>query len=126
MPRWSSDGTRLAYAQPSGGTDPGKTVVAVLSTDERQEQLVALQGEATMRPSDWSRDGRTILGDCRIAPGQPMGICSIPAPGKDAAEPRLKVLSAAPIIGEAIRRNFMHQSIGDLFAFGVHEDPEPE
>jgi ribose-phosphate pyrophosphokinase len=41
-------------------------------------------------------------------------------------EPRLKVLSAAPIIGEAIRRNFMHQSIGDLFAFGVHEDPEPE
>jgi Tol biopolymer transport system component len=92
MPRWSSDGRWLAYARPSGGADPGKTVVAVLSPDERQEQLVALQGNATMRPSDWSRDGRTILGDCRIAPGQPMGICSIPAPGQDAVEPSLKIL----------------------------------
>lgn len=41
-------------------------------------------------------------------------------------EPRLKVLSVAPIIGEAIRRNYRHQSIGDLFAFGVLEETEPE
>lgn len=37
-------------------------------------------------------------------------------------EPRLKVLSVAPVIGEAIRRNVSHQSIGDLFAYGVQEE----
>ncbi len=32
--------------------------------------------------------------------------------------PKLHVLSVAHIFGEAIRRNCLHQSIGDLFAFG--------
>jgi ribose-phosphate pyrophosphokinase len=32
--------------------------------------------------------------------------------------PKLRVLSVAPIFGEAIHRNFSRQSIGDLFAFG--------
>jgi hypothetical protein len=29
----------------------------------------------------------------------------------------MKVLSVAPVFGEAIRRNYTGQSIGDLFAF---------
>ncbi len=33
-------------------------------------------------------------------------------------DPKLHVLSVAHIFGEAIRRNCLHQSIGDLFAFG--------
>jgi ribose-phosphate pyrophosphokinase len=37
-------------------------------------------------------------------------------PGK--REPRIKVLSVAPVFGEAIRRNYHKESIGDLFAFG--------
>lgn len=32
--------------------------------------------------------------------------------------PKLRVLSVAPIFGEAIRRNYLRQSIGDLFVFG--------
>ncbi|MBC7264826.1 MAG: ribose-phosphate pyrophosphokinase [Chloroflexi bacterium] len=32
--------------------------------------------------------------------------------------PKLHVLSVAPIFGEAIRRNYLRQSIGDLFVFG--------
>ncbi len=31
--------------------------------------------------------------------------------------PKLKVLSVAPLFGEAIRRNYLRQSIGDLFTF---------
>ena len=31
--------------------------------------------------------------------------------------PNMTVLSVAPLFGEAIRRNYLHQSIGDLFAF---------
>jgi phosphoribosylpyrophosphate synthetase len=32
--------------------------------------------------------------------------------------PKLQILSVADIFGEAIRRNYLRQSIGDLFAFG--------
>ncbi len=32
--------------------------------------------------------------------------------------PKLRVLSVAHIFGEAIRRNYLHESIGDLFVFG--------
>lgn len=32
--------------------------------------------------------------------------------------PKLHIVSVAPVFGEAIRRNYLHQSIGDLFVFG--------
>jgi ribose-phosphate pyrophosphokinase len=32
--------------------------------------------------------------------------------------PKLTVVSVAPIFGEAIRRNYLRQSIGELFVFG--------
>jgi ribose-phosphate pyrophosphokinase len=32
--------------------------------------------------------------------------------------PKLRILSVAHIFGEAIRRNYLHESIGDLFVFG--------
>ncbi len=36
--------------------------------------------------------------------------------------PKLHVLSVAPVFGEAIRRNYLRESIGDLFVFG-EENP---
>jgi ribose-phosphate pyrophosphokinase len=33
-------------------------------------------------------------------------------------DPKLHVLSVAPVFGEAIRRNYLRESIGDLFIFG--------
>ena len=41
---------------------------------------------------------------------------TVPIPQKKRA-PQMKVLSVAPIFGEAIRRNYFRQSIGDLFSF---------
>jgi ribose-phosphate pyrophosphokinase len=32
--------------------------------------------------------------------------------------PKLTVVSVAPIFGEAIRRNYLRQSIGELFVYG--------
>jgi ribose-phosphate pyrophosphokinase len=32
--------------------------------------------------------------------------------------PKLHILSVAHVFGEAIRRNYLRQSIGDLFVFG--------
>jgi len=40
--------------------------------------------------------------------------------------PHLHIVSVAPIFGEAIRRNYLHQSIGDLFVFGQDEDAARE
>ncbi len=97
-PRWSSDGRRLAYSRPSasGTAGAGKNVVAVLSTDERREQLVSLPGDAILRPSDWSSDGKTLLGDCRVSAGEAMAICSIPAPGSGQQAGALRVLFRDP------------------------------
>ncbi|HEX6386173.1 MAG TPA: ribose-phosphate pyrophosphokinase [Anaerolineae bacterium] len=36
--------------------------------------------------------------------------------------PIMTVLSVAPVFGEAIRRNYLHQSIGDLFSFWEGEE----
>lgn len=41
---------------------------------------------------------------------------TVPIP-KEKRLPHMKVLSVAPVFGEAIRRNYLRQSIGDLFAF---------
>jgi ribose-phosphate pyrophosphokinase len=42
---------------------------------------------------------------------------TVPIP-RERRLPHLKVLSVAPVFGEAIQRNYHKQSIGDLFAFG--------
>jgi Tol biopolymer transport system component/DNA-binding winged helix-turn-helix (wHTH) protein len=96
-PRWSSDGRRLAYSRPvDSGSGSSKRVVAVLSTDERQEQLLPLPGDVVLRPSDWSADGLTILGDCRERPGAPVSICSMPAGGSADDARDVHVLFADP------------------------------
>jgi ribose-phosphate pyrophosphokinase len=40
----------------------------------------------------------------------------------DTKHPKLSVVSVAPIFGEAIRRNYLRQSIGDLFVFGEESE----
>ncbi len=46
---------------------------------------------------------------------------TVPFP-ENKLDPRLTILSVAPVIGEAIRRNYNRQSIGSLFAFGDESD----
>jgi len=87
-PRWSTDGRRLAYARlPGSGPAARQVVIAVLSPEDRHEQLIALPGGFTLRPSDWSRDGRTIFGDCRPSPAAHSDICAMDASGS--AAPRI-------------------------------------
>jgi ribose-phosphate pyrophosphokinase len=42
---------------------------------------------------------------------------TVPIP-PDKRHPKLHIISVAPVFGEAIRRNYLRQSIGDLFFFG--------
>ena len=58
--------------------------------------MLPLPGDASLRPSDWSDDGRTLLGDCRAVAGEAMGICSIAVPGVGDAPSGLHVLFHDP------------------------------
>jgi ribose-phosphate pyrophosphokinase len=40
--------------------------------------------------------------------------------------PKLHLLSVAPVFGEAIRRNYLRESIGDLFTYGDESPDNPE
>lgn len=42
---------------------------------------------------------------------------TVPVPQSKRTSPKLRVLSVAPLFGEAIKRNYLRQSIGDLFSF---------
>ena len=46
---------------------------------------------------------------------------TVPIP-QETRTPKLKILSVAPVFSEAIRRNFMRQSIGSLFVYGEESD----
>jgi Tol biopolymer transport system component/DNA-binding winged helix-turn-helix (wHTH) protein len=93
VPRWSSDGRRLAYSRPGAGVAmPNRNIVAVVSPDEQHEQLISMEGDVGFRPSDWSLDGRTILGDCRPAQGGAVSVCAIPAPAAASGSARPRTL----------------------------------
>jgi Tol biopolymer transport system component/DNA-binding winged helix-turn-helix (wHTH) protein len=62
-PRWSPDGTRLAYQlnvrRPRAGV-----VLAVFAFNDMREQMLTSPGASSLVPDDWSRDGSLILGPC--------------------------------------------------------------
>jgi Tol biopolymer transport system component len=92
-PRWSSDGRRLAYTRPeSAGDEP---VVALLSTDAGDEQLLRVPGAASLTPTDWSDDGTTIFGSCRLTPTDAMSVCSLAVDSTTGSE-SVRVLARDP------------------------------
>jgi Tol biopolymer transport system component len=57
-----------------------------------------------MQPSDWSKDGRTILGACRFGRTDRYSTCVVPVPGAgDAGEGMVRVIASDP------RRNLHNQ-----------------
>jgi len=62
-PRWSPDGTRLAYQlnlrRPRAGV-----VLAVFAFNDMREQMLTSPGASSLIPDDWSSDGSLILGPC--------------------------------------------------------------
>jgi Tol biopolymer transport system component/DNA-binding winged helix-turn-helix (wHTH) protein len=97
-PRWSSDGTHLAYqrrrASPSGGKR--EAAVAVFAVDRGQERLITRPGSESLVPSDWSPDGRILLGGCPQGASRRIGICLLDVGGADQPDTTMKVLAADP------------------------------
>jgi Tol biopolymer transport system component/DNA-binding winged helix-turn-helix (wHTH) protein len=95
-PRWSRDGTRLAYMRRNAGTSaaPVANAIAIIPAGGGAEQLLDLPPETVVVPDDWSSDGSWILAACRQSSRQPMGTCLIPSSMRAVRD--LRVVAADP------------------------------
>jgi Tol biopolymer transport system component/DNA-binding winged helix-turn-helix (wHTH) protein len=96
-PRWSPDGTQVAYSRRRAGPKGVRTdaVVAVLAVDG-EERLLTKPGELELTPSDWSADGRWLLGGCRRGPAERPGICLMPTTDGPDTISRVRVIASDP------------------------------
>jgi Tol biopolymer transport system component len=78
-PRWSPDGTRVAYQRSRKDLRGPKAerAVSILVVQDRHEELLTAPGDATIIPADWSDDGASILAACRLSPAERMGTCRL-------------------------------------------------
>ena len=91
-PRWSRDGTRLAYMRT--GTRTGRTdvsrAVAILPVAGGSEQLLSFPSQMDILTDNWSADGEWILAACQRAPRQTRGTCLVPTTvGRSAGDIRV-------------------------------------
>ena len=68
-PRWSRDGTRLAFTRIGAQPGRGQGGVVILSPASGAERTVPTPGFSDVVPDDWTADGRWILASCRDRKG---------------------------------------------------------
>ena len=101
-PVWSPDGARLALLR--WDSRDKATGVTVLDANGGGERSVTTPSRVEMQPSDWSKDGHTILGACRYSRTDRYSTCLVPVPGiDDAGEAMVRVIASDP------RRNLHNQ-----------------
>jgi Tol biopolymer transport system component/DNA-binding winged helix-turn-helix (wHTH) protein len=93
-PRWSRDGTQLAYLRRLSHRRPDVTPAVAIHTASGTERLLRLPGETEVVPDDWSSDNEWLLGACRQTPLQPMGTCLMAVGTAGIAEVRLVAADA--------------------------------
>jgi len=76
IPRWSSDGGRLAYRRSRLTNPESELAIALLSSEGGDEQLLATLSAARETALDWSADGAWILGNStRRSPAERSSAC---------------------------------------------------
>jgi dipeptidyl aminopeptidase/acylaminoacyl peptidase len=93
-PRWSSDGHRLSYLRRRVLADgnAGEGAVAILSVDRGQESLLTRPGSGDLIPSDWSQDGKWLLGGCPRPESRTVGICVVEVTGAQPGSEPIRVI----------------------------------
>jgi serine/threonine protein kinase len=95
FPRWSRDGTRLAYRRWRPGTSPSSTIVLSPAGGGSEEPLLSVFDGCDI-PEDWSADGKWILANtCRRPPGRAL-LWALPLSAAPHAETEARVVAANP------------------------------
>jgi Tol biopolymer transport system component len=101
-PIWSPDGARLAFRR--WDTRYKTVAVALLNADGTGERVLTLPGQVDMQGSDWSKDGRAILGACRFSELDRFSTCLVSvSSANEAGDSMVRVLASDP------RRNLFNQ-----------------
>jgi len=96
-PRWSPDGLQLAYTRRRPGLpmDRAEPAVALLAIGG-EERLLTKPGDVNLVPSDWSRDGRQLLGMCGIGTPSRIAACILPVSEGPQAATELRIVASDP------------------------------
>jgi Tol biopolymer transport system component len=96
-PRWSPDGLQLAYTRRRPGVpmDRAEPAVALLAIGG-QERLLTRPGDVNLVPSDWSRDGRSLLGMCAIGTPAHVAACVLPVADEPQTAAELHIVASEP------------------------------
>jgi len=99
QPRWSPDGTRLAYLRRSGER------MAVVVADNAGRSTILAEGSATLRDPAWSPDGQQLAWQAHVDDSPP-GWLDLPRPPEGA--------EWAPSFAVTERLLWRHDTVGDL------------
>ncbi len=99
QPRWSPDGTRLAYLRRSGER------MAVVVADNAGRSTILAEGPATLREPAWSPDGQQLAWQVHVDDSPP-GWLDLPRPPEGA--------EWAPPFAVTERLMWRHDTVGDL------------
>ena len=96
-PRWSPDGLQLAYTRRRPGVpmDRAEPAVALLAIGG-QERLLTKPGDVNLVPSDWSRDGRALLGMCPLGTPSHITACVLPVADSPQTSAELRIVASDP------------------------------
>jgi Tol biopolymer transport system component/DNA-binding winged helix-turn-helix (wHTH) protein len=101
-PLWSPDGARLAFSRCAA--QDHTLAVAVLNADGSNQRVLTLPGHVQMQASDWSKDGRAILGACRFSQSERYSACLVPVSSvNEAGDRSVRVIASDP------KRNLYNQ-----------------
>ncbi|MCC7009582.1 MAG: PD40 domain-containing protein [Acidobacteria bacterium] len=125
LPRWSPDGRLMAFNRGTLQERDARVAdaISVLSPAEGRERLVSLPPGANMRPTDWSADGHTILGECHVAADQPMSVCGLRVDAAGESGSAMRMIATDPRLNLWVPRLSPDQRWVAFLAAGVVDAP---
>jgi Tol biopolymer transport system component len=93
-PRWSHDGTLLAYQRMGRDRARGDSAIRILAPDTGVERSLAAPAFNDLVPDDWSADGAWILASCQRDSNSRRETCLVAA--APSAAPEVRVIASDP------------------------------
>jgi Tol biopolymer transport system component/DNA-binding winged helix-turn-helix (wHTH) protein len=94
QPRWSRDGTQLAYLRRPSNPAHDASIVLLTADDHGGERVLPASRSPEM-VYDWSPDGRSLLVRCRLD-RVPWAVCRLPNAAASGPAPEMRVIAADP------------------------------